>query len=70
MMASQPRAKGRQSAKGFQKNPLGEPTLAEAGIDKNLADRARSVPRPVSVRNENEVLCSLPLNTTDFTPPD
>jgi hypothetical protein len=38
-------AKGKQSAKGFQKNPLGPPSLAEAGIDKNLADRARKAAR-------------------------
>jgi hypothetical protein len=37
------KAKGEQSAKGFQKNPLGPPTLDEAGIDKNLADRARKL---------------------------
>jgi hypothetical protein len=34
-------AKGKQSAKGFLKNPLGPPTLAEARIDKNLAHQAR-----------------------------
>ena len=38
-------AKGQQSAKGFTKNPLAPPTLAEAGIDKNLANRARRMAR-------------------------
>jgi len=28
---------------GLQKNPVSKPTLAEAGIDKNLADRARKM---------------------------
>lgn len=36
-------AKGKQSAKGLQKNPLGPPTLAEAGIDKNLAHEGRKL---------------------------
>jgi hypothetical protein len=40
-MAKQPKAKGKQTAKGFQKNPLGPNPLAGQGIDKNLADRAR-----------------------------
>src|SRR6516164_6276615 len=30
-------AKGKQTAKGFKKNPLGSPTLAEQQVDKNLA---------------------------------
>jgi hypothetical protein len=34
-------AKGKQSPKGFSKNPLGNPTLASQGVDKHLADRAR-----------------------------
>jgi N6-adenosine-specific RNA methylase IME4 len=34
-------ARGKQSAKGFVKNPLGSPTLASQGIDKNLAQQAR-----------------------------
>jgi hypothetical protein len=32
------RTKGRQTAKGFSKNPLGPKALADHGIDKNLAD--------------------------------
>ena len=35
-------ARAQQSAKGFKKNPLGPPTLAEAGIGKGLAHQARS----------------------------
>jgi hypothetical protein len=37
MMDEQPKATRIQSAKGFLENPLGPPTLAQAGIDKNLA---------------------------------
>lgn len=37
------KAKATQSAKGFKKNPLGPPTLAEAGISKSLAARARKL---------------------------
>ena len=36
-------AKGKQSPKGFVKNPLGPPTLAEAGIGKNLAHEGRKL---------------------------
>jgi hypothetical protein len=42
MMAAQPKAKGKRTDLGFSKTQVA--TLAEAGIDKNLADRARSVP--------------------------
>lgn len=34
---------GRPSKTGSQQNPVSLPTLAEAGIDKNLADRARKL---------------------------
>jgi hypothetical protein len=41
MMAEQPKAKGGQpyqyKSTGFHKNPVEQPTLAQAGIDKNLA---------------------------------
>jgi len=38
-------AKGRRSDLGFRKTQVVKPTLAEAGIDKNLAHRARSARR-------------------------
>lgn len=34
---------GRPPKTGLQENPVSPPTLAEAGIDKNLADRARKI---------------------------
>jgi phage N-6-adenine-methyltransferase len=34
---------GRRGQRGFFENPHSKPTLAEAGIDKNLADRARKL---------------------------
>jgi hypothetical protein len=36
-------AKGKQTPHGFLKNPLGPPSLSDAGIDKNLAHRARQL---------------------------
>lgn len=41
MMAEQPKAQGKRTDLGFSKTQVGKTTLAEAGIDKNLADRAR-----------------------------
>jgi hypothetical protein len=59
MMAEQPKAQPEQSASGFQTNPLGPMTLAQAGIDKNLAHRALGArpcvvwwPSPNSVARE------------------
>jgi hypothetical protein len=43
-------ARAKQTSKGFKKNPLGPPTLAEAGIDKNLAQEGRRL-GALSVRN-------------------
>jgi hypothetical protein len=41
MMAKQPEATGGERKDlGFSKNPQSPPTLAQAGIDKNLAQRA------------------------------
>jgi hypothetical protein len=44
MMAEQPKAPaGRPPEIGLRENPINQPiTLAEAGIDKNLAHRART----------------------------
>jgi hypothetical protein len=45
-MASGGEHGGRASKDGFRENPSNaRPTLAEAGIDKNLADRARKLAR-------------------------
>jgi hypothetical protein len=41
MMAAEPGAQGKRTDLGFSKTQVSKLTLAEAGIDKNLADRAR-----------------------------
>ena len=48
MIEAQPGAQGKRTDLGFSKTQVSKPSLAEAGIDKNLADRARrarSMPR-------------------------
>jgi N6-adenosine-specific RNA methylase IME4 len=55
MMAISPKAKGKQSAKGFSKNPLGAPALKDQGVDKNLADRARKAAAKSSEKFEADV---------------
>jgi len=41
MMAAQPKAQGRRTDLGFSETQVVKATLADAGIDKNLANRAR-----------------------------
>jgi hypothetical protein len=36
-------AGGRPTKTGFSENPVSKPTLSDAGINKNLADRARKL---------------------------
>jgi hypothetical protein len=41
MMAAEPGAQGKRTDLGLSKTQVSKLTLAEAGVDKNLADRAR-----------------------------
>jgi len=43
-MRDLPKAKGKQTAKGFAKNPLGPKPLAACGIDKHLAELPKAKP--------------------------
>jgi N6-adenosine-specific RNA methylase IME4 len=46
---------GRHPKIGFPKNPISQPTLADAGIDKNLADRSRKAGKLTEAEFEAEV---------------